>query len=224
MKTLLKLVIGLTLAVPISARAATEDFQTWQVVNLSKDVVKNVPVTLELSGRLVDETGRLGILIFRPAIGYRINNRMTLSVGYLRQKTINRGGPDVDENRIHQQLLWQILGSGKVTLISRTRLEQRRIEGAQDTGWRLRERLQLQLPLNAERANLVVAHEMFLALNSTDWGARAGFDQMRNFVGVNFPIGKGMTVETGYQNRYQRRQGLADRVDHIVPVILNISL
>jgi hypothetical protein len=90
-------------------------------------------------------------------------------------------------------------------------------------GWRVRERLQLQIPLKPKKTNLVVSNELLFSLNTTNWGARAGFDQMRNFIGVNFPIGKGLTLETGYQNRYQVRRGSADRMDHIIPITLSIS-
>jgi hypothetical protein len=223
MKTVLKLVLGAALAMPVAAHAATEDFQTWNTINLSTHIAKDVPVTLELSGRMVDDSSRLGVAIFRPAIGYKFSDSVTVFLGYTHQKTINEGRADVDENRIHQQLNWRIGKIGKATLASRTRIEQRWIKGANDMGWRLRERLQLQIPLKPKKTNLVLSSEMLFALNSTDWGARAGFDQMRNFIGVNFPIGKGMTLETGYQNRYQERRGSADRMDHIIPITLNIS-
>jgi Protein of unknown function (DUF2490) len=222
-KAFLKMVLGTAFVIPAVAHAATEDFQTWNSINLSTHIAKDVPVTLELSGRMVDDSSRLGVAIFRPAIGYKISDSVTVFLGYTHQKTINEGRADVDENRIHQQLNWRIGKIGKATLNSRTRLEQRWIKGSSDMGWRVRERLQLQIPLKPKKTNLVVSNEMLFSLNTTNWGARAGFDQMRNFVGVNFPIGKGMTLETGYQNRYQLRRGSADRMDHIVPITLNIS-
>jgi hypothetical protein len=118
------------LALPAGAHAATEDFQTWNAVNFSTHVAKDVPVTLELSGRMVDDSGRLGVVIFRPAIGYKISDAVTVFVGYTHQKTINDGRVDVDENRIHQQVNWRIGKIGKATVASRTRIEQRWIAGA----------------------------------------------------------------------------------------------
>ena len=78
--------------------------------------------------------------------------------------------------------------------------------------------------MKSKGANFVVSNELLFALNTTDWGARAGFDQMRNFVGVNFSLSKVVTLETGYQNRYQERRGATDRMDHIIPITLNIKL
>jgi Protein of unknown function (DUF2490) len=222
-KSILKLVLGTLLATPVAAHAATEDFQTWNGLNFSTHVAKNVPITLELNGRMVDDSSRLGVTVFRPAIGYKISDSVTVFLGYTHQKTINDGRADVNENRIHQQLNWRVGKIGKATLNLRARLEQRWINGSSDMGWRVRERLQLQIPLKPKKTNLVVSNELLFSLNTTNWGARAGFDQMRNFIGVNFPIGKGLTLETGYQNRYQVRRGSADRMDHIIPITLSIS-
>jgi hypothetical protein len=212
------------LIVPASANAATEDFQTWNTINLATSVAKNVPLTMELSGRMVGDSGRLGVAIFRPAIGYKFSDSLTVFLGYTHQKTINDNRADVDENRIQQQINWRIGKIGKATLASRTRIEQRWIVDARDMGWRVRERLQLQVPLKTKGAHFVLSNEMLFALNSTDWGERAGFDQMRNFVGVNFPLSKTISLETGYQNRYQERRGAADCMYHIIPITLNIKL
>ncbi len=207
---------------PAAAWAANEDFQTWNVLNLSTEIAKHVPMTLEISGRMVDDSGRLGVVIVRPAVGYKFSNAVTVFLGYAHQKTINDGRADVDENRIFQQVNWRIGKVGTATLASRTRLEQRWVSGARDLGWRFRERVQLLIPLKAKKTQFVISSELFFALNTTDWGARAGFDQARNFVGINFPLSKMISAETGYQNRYQERRGQADRMDHIIPITLNV--
>lgn len=173
---------------------------------------------------MVDDSGRLGVVVLRPAIGYKFSDNLTVFLGYTHQTTINDSRADVDENRIHQQINWRVAKIGKATLASRTRIEQRWVKGRNDMGWRIRERLQLQVPLKSKGANFVVSNEMLFALNTTDWGARAGFEQMRNFVGVNFPLSKAISLETGYQNRYQERRGAADRMDHIIPITVNIKL
>jgi Protein of unknown function (DUF2490) len=222
-QSILKALIGFALIAPTAVQAADGDLQTWNTLNLNTTVAKNVPVTLEFGARMVDDAGRLGVLIFRPSIGYKISDDLTVSLGYAHFKTINRGRADTDENRIYQQVTWRIGKIDKATLIARSRLEQRWIEGARDMGWRLTGRLRLQVPLKAKQTNLILSHEQLYALNSTDWGARAGLDQMRNYVGVSFPISKGVTLETGYQNRYLVRRGTADRIDHIVPIILNVN-
>lgn len=209
---------------PGSAVAATaDDVQIWAVLNISTDLSPNIVGNLEVAGRLVDDANRLGVAAFRPSIGYKVSKDLVLEIGYMRQTTINGGAPNVHENRFFQQTNWLVGKIGSATLNSRTRIELRTIQGARDSGWRLRQRVQFQIPLKAKGTSLILSSEGLFALNSTDWGARAGFDQMRNFVGVSFPVGKGLSLETGFQHRYQRRVGNPDRSDFVVPVTLGVK-
>jgi hypothetical protein len=61
--------------------------------------------------------------------------------------------------------------------------------------------------------------EPFFALNSTDWGARAGFDQVRVMTGFSIPLSTKAALEAGYQVQYARG-ATVDRLNHIVPVTL----
>ena len=67
--------------------------------------------------------------------------------------------------------------------------------------------------------------ELFLNLNSTDWGADSGFDQNRLFVGLNPPLDSARSVqaELGYLNRYLKPSSRRGRMDHIVSVNLLLS-
>ena len=207
-----------------SAQAAEQDVQVWNAVVLEHALTAKIPATLEFGGRLVDDAGRLGVVLVRPTIGYRVSDNLTVSLGYAYFRTVNRGRPDASENRVFQQVNWRIGSIGRATLLSRFRLEQRRFAGAHDLGWRMTARIRMRIPIEGKRASIMLSHEQIYALNTTDWGARAGFDQMRNFVGVNLPLSEAVMLETGYQNRYQIRQGVADRIDHIIPVTLNIKI
>ncbi len=214
----------LAMAASPAYAATADDFQVWTSLNISTKLSKHVVANLELSARLTDDASRVGAAILRPMVGYRVNDSLTLHIGYTRQTTINLSVPNVDENQFFQQTNWRIGKIGRATLNSRTRIELRTIERARDSGWRVRERLQLQIPLKAKGTNLILSSEALFALNSTDWGARAGFDQMRNFVGVSIPLGKAFTLETGFQHRYQYRAGRPDRSDFIVPVTVTVRL
>ena len=65
--------------------------------------------------------------------------------------------------------------------------------------------------------------EGFYAVNSTDWGARAGVDQVRSFVGLSIPFGKQVNLEPGYLNQTVFRRG-PDRVNHVASLNLFIRL
>ena len=109
-------------------------------------------------------------------------------------------------------------------VISRTRLEQRMIEGREDTGWRLRQFVRLQVPIARKGAVQAVAFtEGFFNLNSTTWGARDGVDQWRTFVGVGLPVGPRMRLEPGYLNQRVFRRG-EDRTNHVLSATLFIGL
>jgi len=89
--------------------------------------------------RSQDDRSELGVSIIRPGIGYRVSDNVTVWGGYGRI-VARRAGPDTDENRIWQQATYPISSAwwgGKLT--GRTRLEQRLIEGADDTGHRVRQ-------------------------------------------------------------------------------------
>lgn len=207
-----------------ATHAAEQDFQTWNTINFERAVNPKIVTTLEIGGRLVDDAGRLGVAIVRPTIGYKVSDDVTFSLGYAHFRTVNRGRPDVSENRIFQQLMWRVGKVGTATAISRFRLEQRTVVGARDLGWRMTARMRLTIPTGRNRASVILSHEQIYALNTTDWGAHAGFDQMRNFAGVSVPLDTSVTFETGYQNRYLKRSGIADRIDHLVPITLNIRI
>ncbi len=117
--------------------------------------------------------------------------------------------------------------AGKWSFQSRTRLEQRFVETGSDVGWRLRQFVKVLYPiLESNRLRLATYDEVFIALNSTDWGVEAGFDQNRFFLGFNVPIDSARKIqaEFGYLNRYTRRPALLPgRMDHlgIVSVIFS---
>ena len=221
MKLIFCAAVALSLT-PIAAHAATaDDFEIWSVLQASGSISGNIVGGLELSGRMVDDASRLGVAIVRPTIGYKISHAVTVHLGYVHQTTINQNRRDTQEDRIFQQLNWTMGKIGKGTLSSRTRFEQRFVNTGNDTGLRFRVQLKYTVPMKAKGTNFVVASEPIFALNTTNWGQREGFEQWRNFVGVNFPVAKKLTFETGFQHRYQKRFNQPDRSDFIVPVTLS---
>ncbi len=200
------------------ALAVDEDVEIWTVGIATGTISGKVLGSMEVSIRSSDEGTRHATVLLRPSIGYQVTPKLSLWAGYTRATVGSVGRPLSIENRYFQQASWTI---GKVaggTLSSRTRLEQRTVMGRNDTGWRARQQLRWTKPASTGGANVVLSSEVFVALNSTDFGARAGLDQTRTFAGINLPLAKGFTLEGGYMNRYVKRSGVPDRLDHIVPV------
>ena len=220
-------VLALFAAIVVSAPAhAEDDVQAWGSVIATGAVRGDLFLWLEAQARALDDVGGGSQLIVRPAIGARIARDAHAVVGYAYVRTDPETGRTTNEHRIWQQLQFAALRTkaGAPLVISRTRLEQRMIEGRDDTGWRLRQFVRLQAPIARKGAVQAVAFtEGFFNLNSTHWGARDGVDQWRTFVGVGLPVAKRMRLEPGYLNQHIFRRG-TDRTNHVLSATLFVGL
>lgn len=205
---------------------ADEDRQAWAAIVAQGAVKGDLYVWLEGQSRVTDDVSRVGQWIIRPAVGVRFAPDATVLAGYAYVPTTPRGGRVQREHRPWQQVQFPLLRGrdGKPLLVNRTRMEQRMIEGASRTGWRLRQFVRLQVPVaRGGQVQAVGYTEGFFNLNATDYGARKGVDQWRTFVGVGLPVAKGMRIEPGYLNQRVFRRG-EDRTNHIASVTLNLAL
>lgn len=172
--------------------------------------------------RFFDDTDGFGLSIVRPGVGYALSDSTVVWAGYGWIHASPATRPDFDENRIWQQVTWsETLGSAAVGF--RSRLEQRFLETGSDTGWRFRQFLSYRRPLAcSERLTFVVWDEAFFHLNDTDWGAAAGLDQNRIFVGMGWLCGgsNNRRIEVGYLNNYISRRNQADLANHLLSVNL----
>lgn len=170
--------------------------------------------------RFFDDAGGFGQSIVRPGIGYALSDHCTAWAGYGWIRTSPASRPDFDEHRIWQQLTGSTpLGPG--TLGVRSRLEQRFLETGSDTGWRFRQLVSYRQPLaHSERYSLVAWDECFIHLCDTDWGANAGFDQNRLFLGIGRTCdAAGRTrIEIGYLNQFVHLPGRDDLSNHLLSI------
>ncbi len=210
------------LVLPIAAHAQgpIDTSELWLTAAVTGKLSDHVLGLAELSIRPSDTGVRAPTQLARVALGYQISKPVSLWISYVRNVQRPEGRPTFNENRIVEQLTWNIGKKGPGTLAARTRLEQRTVEGRRDTGWRLREQLRYTLPIKHSKTSLALSIESFFALNSTDWGASAGLDQWRTAIGLNIPLSKRYSLDVSYVNRYLRRSGARDRLDNIVPITL----
>jgi hypothetical protein len=95
-------------------------------------------------------------------------------------------------------------------------MEQRFVSTGSDTGWRLREFVKVARPLSTRKVwSAVISDEIFLNLNSTNFGASAGTDRNRFFVGPGVILNKALALEIGYLNQYTFRSNGPDKNDHL---------
>lgn len=211
---------GLLAMVGVSApaQASEEDFNLWLGQFATINASEKVYFRLEAQERFTNDADRLGQLLLRSLVGYRLNDNVNVGAGYAFIYTDPVGPAELNEHRLYQELNVRLLRTaGGVTLDSRTRLEQRFFEERSDTGWRLRQFVQLRAPISQH--NRIVAYsEPFFDLNQTSV-QRGGLSIWRNFAGVSVPLAKGIEVVPGYLNQYVVRDG-PDRIDHTANINL----
>lgn len=216
-------IAAVLLCISTNAHAQTrEDEHVWinltSIGPLSGDLV----YFAEVQPRIGDGSSRLDQMILRGAIGVKLNRAVTFYQGYAHVVLPVEGRRDVNEERSFQQLNWTIGQKMGGELSSRTRFEQRWRSDGRDMGWRLREMLRYETPLKpgTQGPSALLYSELFVALNTTDWGARAGFDQIRNFVGLEIPVGGASTIEAGYLNQLVDQSGKRSRMNHVASLSL----
>jgi hypothetical protein len=142
---------------------------------------------------------QVSAVVTHDAIGYRFDEHNSVHVGYAFQYSAPPLAKQfTNENRAWEQYTYSTptdLGNFQ----SRSRLEQRTVNIGTGTGVRLREMLKLSYPLN-EKWSLIGSDEIFLNLNTVDWGPVAGLDQNRVFVGVGYKFDPVFRTEIGYMN------------------------
>jgi len=206
-----------------AAPAAGGDTQGWSALAISGPVQPDSRFLLwfDSHARFRDDSSELGVTIARPGVGWRVGERSALWLGYGRI-TNHLDGPNIGENRIWQQATFPLGTVFGGSLSNRTRLEQRFREDGADTGHRLRQFLRWARPLT-ETFSAVAWNELFIGLNTTDWGQRDGFDQNRLFAGGAWHIKDKLRLELGYLNNRLGRPG-DDQTNHNVSLSLFLSL
>lgn len=196
----------------------SHDVQLWSNFTSIGPLTTNTRYWLEGQTRIGDDISSLSQLLIRPGIGYVVNKNSTIWLGYA---FINSQSPfakqSVDENRLWQQFLWvRKYPWGK--LFSRTRLEQRFIDGISTTGWRFRQFARVQHYLNKNRKTFISAsEEVFIHLNNTlNKGSNRGFDQNRAFIGIGYLPNPNVLIEIGYQNQYIKRANTQNYVGNCI--------
>jgi hypothetical protein len=217
MKLHLLAVFAAMIVTATPARATEDDANIWLGQFATINATDKVYVRLEAQERFTNDAERLGQLLLRSLVAYRLNDKVNAGVGYAFILTDPVGPVELNEHRYYQELNVRLIDRDGITLDSRTRLEQRTFEEREGTSWRFRNFVQLRVPVSGN--NKIVAYtEPFIELNETDV-QRGGLSIWRNFVGLSIPLAKRIEVVPGYLNQHVFREG-QDRSDHTANVNL----
>ena len=203
-------------AVKGTAHADRHDFQLWSPVYLTYNWSDKIAGWYEVQPRFGNEVSKVNQLLLRTALGYRVTKFWSLWQGYAWTPTFVPAFRS--ENRIYQQLLY-LREFPTFKVMSRTRFEQRWIQGVSGTSLRFRTLLRGRVPLDQERIwGVIVQDEIFFNFNSKTNGPEAGLDQNRFFLGLNKRINQHMHVDGGYQLQTlnTREPGFPDDFNHIL--------
>jgi len=201
-------------ALALAAPVASAENQIWTNYELKKKPTDNVPVELTLNAEVrFEPDAEVSQVVLRPGIGYEVNDRLKISGGYRYGQSV-RPGPDQIEHRLWQQAGYDLFSLGAADIAGRTRLEQRFREGRDGTGWRIRQQISLEHPLNSSGVKLSLSDEMLFGLNDTSWGSASGLQENRARATVKWKAA-GAGWELGYLNQFRNgANGAEDETSH----------
>lgn len=222
-------ILIMALMVSSSVQAAS-DFKIWLPISINARLTEQLRGSFEFQPRFGDNASNLTSIRVRPALGWAINNRATLWVGYL--MAANSVTPDSNtyriENRAFQGFSWRDTANDNQFIWEvRNRLEERFLPRNSDPSIRWRTRLRVeQLIPGWSSWSVIASEEIFVNLNNNANNAQlqAGLQQNRLYAGVGYRLTPEIRVETGYF--YQlvwRNPPSADRNNNIWMTNLNFS-
>jgi len=188
----------------LAPRAMAVDDQVWFALSANGPMQEDSRLLLwfDAHARYRDGATDLGVTIIRPGIGWQVTDTTKAWAGYARVVGRRNNGPNVEEDRAWEQLTYSVVDLFGGSVTGRTRLEQRYIDGADDTGHRLRQSLRWTRPIGASDWSWVAANEIFINLNNTDYGADTGYGQNRVYAGLGWKPVPGLGFEFTYLNNH----------------------
>ena len=219
------LVVSLVMMWPTSSQAQTiKDGRVWvgATVQARPDPDARWKLAFDTMLRSRDGLDALDAWHVRPAVGLDLNSHASVWIGYGLFRSLPAAGGHVDEHRYWQQLLYSTSAGGG-TVTSRSRLEQRDMDGNTRLAWRFRQQVRFVRPVHqGSRLSAVVWDEVAVNLNSTTRTGR-GFDQNRVFLGASVTLSPTTRIETGYSNQFQRSVSGPSRSNHILLTTIGLT-
>lgn len=199
------------------ACAQNVDTQLWTAQGASIPVNDTFGVSLESTQRFGDAANGQYEFVGGFFLTFQVSQAIQIGAGY-NHTTGYRAGPNIGEDRPRQQV---VLKLGHFS--ARWRLEERMRSDGRDLGLRTRLQLRWAQPFTREgKTQWVVHHESFVGLNGTDWGQVAGYNRMRNFIGLHRPLIGPVEIEAGYLNQYDFKRG-TDAMAHVAMLSLSFG-
>lgn len=198
------LLFGFLNAIPAHS-TKYEDTQLWSSLAFEGSFPNEMyRYNIFTQSRFGNDISRVTTLIFRPSIGYQTTPFSSFWLGH---DSFYLGYPVSTPSKQQQRFWQQYLYKNKfddVSFVWRTRLEEKRDQGSEDYGIRLRQALLFKVPiLYEQRLDFVLGNEVFLHLKNP---INDKFDPLFNqnflLIGTSFPINKSTLATVGYLRKY----------------------
>lgn len=187
--------------------ATTQEIKFWGAISALDRFTETSPWAyyLEAEGRFNFSEQGFSDAPLRVGIGYYIMPNLSFWLGYYYSFD---NYSSKNENRLWQQILWDVVKRQKFQITSRTRLEQIERKDESQIVWQARERLMFLFPqVFSTKFIPQIGDEVFINCNKPNWISNNSLSQNRAIVGVLIPLTKKMTLEVDYINQYLSRPG-----------------
>jgi hypothetical protein len=189
-----------------SAQAADSETQGWSTAQVQFRASPSDFITMDVSQRFREQKSGDEQQLFRVAYDRLIAPGVQIGGGiaYL----------EAEAEREHR--LFQQFAITKGLFMARTRLEQRFFDTAGTPLLRLRQRVQLALPLDpAKRVTVILAVEGMANLNRARPSDKRGFATLRNQIGLRYSLNRHLDAQLLYMRQQNIRDARPDAVAHI---------
>ena len=207
MKKILYAVFGLLFSINSHAGKVVEDDGAW-LQAVAEGSLKSLNTNLEKERIWIEGQSRFdgdfnhwfqGMV--RTAVGYSLSDRATIWAGYTWLPTQNIGKAYVSQQDVWPAFRY-VLPTDLGTFTFRTMWETNFIRGEQ-VRERPRQMIKFSHPFEFEKQlSFITWDEVFVRVNSTQYGGKSGFDQNRAFVGLGWSFNPTVRTELGYMNQY----------------------
>lgn len=195
-----KYLVTMLLIALFNAQSAQAEELLWQQSIFTHDVASNWTLFGEIQPRWLGGLKNTQAVLMRMAILHRLSPEIRVGLGF--GNTPQYLPTLRNEVRFFQQLEWTpspLLES--VSFSCRTRLEQRWLENASSTAWRIREKIQFNWEPGVW--GVYFWDEAFFHFAEVSGMVRSGFDQNRLSFGPRYRKGP-VTIELGFLSQVIR--------------------
>lgn len=152
--------------------------------------------------------------------GYNLTEHSSIWLGYTHDWIKQLNGGHFQESRPYQDFLW-VRPFGDLTVMSRSRLEQRVGINTGDVGVRIRQFVMLRHPVPYVKNLSVYAGDEVLAyLNENQFGPE-GFSENRAFGGLAYQLTQHVGLMLGYMGQFINNEGGNDLFTHNLQFDIN---